>query len=568
MSSVAQRRAAGSDDPVEPLPAGNKIDLRYVARTGLLPELTRQTYDSFPKAIREAVLNALDAGAERVEIDFSRAHDGEMVVADDGAGMTIREFADQFMSLGGSGKFGDTTKFGKIGIGSLALLQYGAVAIIESKKAGAHQFTRATVEHPWSFARERRVSRLETLPAGVAEECPYDGPKDDHFTRIRIVGLRDDIRAIAEDPSEMYGLIENLRRILPLPWCESPLAARLAADAPDLVATLRAHLAEWSKPVVVHASWERDIHLRRRCYGDDPAGSEQWGGVPIPVEKNLRVRGPSGTRIVKVAGFLLSQLRADARWSGISAHVQNVVVEDRTFFDVTADPGFRKYITGEVWLLGDLDRERLINIDRSSFNREAQDYKVVQRYLAAALLDFKATGVQQPQRRRVAARRIIEAHLSAARAIRKVVSHAAETLPQDGRSLPRSEPRRGRFRSRRDLVDALRDEGISARIDDSVVNTGGDDLGYKLITASDGEICALLSAGLAQPVATYNSVAYRIVYAAGGTLGAPVVIRTRPREIVLNLDHPAHARAPHQSAPISVAIELAYLSSASDAADM
>ena len=46
---------------------------------------------------------------------------------------------------------------------------------------------------------------------------------------------------------------------------------------------------------------------------------------------------------------------------------------------MTADPGFRKYIRGEVWLLGEVDRERLINIDRSSFNRECVDYKAVQR---------------------------------------------------------------------------------------------------------------------------------------------------------------------------------------------
>ena len=51
---------------------GGSVALRYVARAGLLPELSRQTYDSFPKALREAVLNALDAEASRVDIDLSR----------------------------------------------------------------------------------------------------------------------------------------------------------------------------------------------------------------------------------------------------------------------------------------------------------------------------------------------------------------------------------------------------------------------------------------------------------------------------------------------------------------
>ena len=43
-------------EPVETL--GGRVALRYVARAGLLPELSRQTYDSFPKALREAVLNS------------------------------------------------------------------------------------------------------------------------------------------------------------------------------------------------------------------------------------------------------------------------------------------------------------------------------------------------------------------------------------------------------------------------------------------------------------------------------------------------------------------------------
>jgi signal transduction histidine kinase len=83
-------------------PLGGRVELRYVARAGLLPELSRQTYDRFYKAIREAVLNAVDAGATRVEIDFRRvADDRQLIVADDGEGMSTRELCENFMSLGG-----------------------------------------------------------------------------------------------------------------------------------------------------------------------------------------------------------------------------------------------------------------------------------------------------------------------------------------------------------------------------------------------------------------------------------------------------------------------------------
>src|SRR5438874_1532006 len=74
---------------------GATVALRYIARAGLLPELSRQTYDSFPKALREAVLNALDADATRVDIDFSQVEDSRQItVTDDGVGMSMPDFCD------------------------------------------------------------------------------------------------------------------------------------------------------------------------------------------------------------------------------------------------------------------------------------------------------------------------------------------------------------------------------------------------------------------------------------------------------------------------------------------
>ena len=61
---------------------------------------------------------------------------------------------------------------------------------------------------------------------------------------------------------------------------------------------------------------------------------------------------------------------------------------------MTADPGFRKYITGEVYLFGEVDQNRLINIDRSSFNPECPDYGAVQRHMAREIQEFKSQAVQ------------------------------------------------------------------------------------------------------------------------------------------------------------------------------
>lgn len=552
--------------PDADLGVGGRVTLRYVARAGLLPELSRQTYDSLPKALREAVLNALDADATRVDIDFSRTEShGELTVADDGTGMSTREFCEQFMSLGGSSKFRDDRRFGRIGIGSLALLQYAEAAVIETKRAGSSTGTRARIQHPWALGREERRTQLGELAAGFAEEFVYEGRADDHFTRVRLEGVNTDVWAAGQDPTAFYQLLDDLRRILPLPWKDSRLTEALERVSPQLVATLKEHVAEWSAPVYVHSGWERNIALLRRSFGDDQAGVENWSGPPTPILKTVRVPNKGRRRHVVLAGFLLNQKHAHANWGGLTARVQNVAVEEHTFFDVTSDPGFRKYITGEVWLLGDIDRERLINIDRSSFNRTCADYQAVQRFMSRLIVEFKAASVQRPQRQKVGVRRILEAHIRARNAIEKVANRACEILDEPHRGLPSSEGGRGALRGRHNVVDALREAQADVIIDET---RAPHDLSYELDLTDDGSrVRANIGPGIAEPRVRVGAVEYRLVYAAARAEDPPILIRNRPRQIIFNTAHPAHADAEHElKYQLSLALELAYLLGAADAA--
>src|SRR5262249_17349028 len=146
----------------------------------------------------------------------------------------------------------------------------------------------------------------------------------------------------------------------------------------DTWRSLIAHVSEFSGKVAVKSIWGSIPMLERRVFGEE--ADEQWDGDPSLICKTVPIA--EADRSVVVAGYFLSQSHASPRWSGLMARVQNVAVEERTFFDVESDPGFRKYLTGEVFLFGQLDRARLINIDRASFNRESPDYRAAQRYLA------------------------------------------------------------------------------------------------------------------------------------------------------------------------------------------
>lgn len=552
--------------PIEQ-PIGGQVALRYVARAGLLPELSRQTYDSFAKALREAVLNSSDAAATRIDVDLSRiGSDAVLSVEDDGHGMTIKDFTEQFMSLGGSSKFGDGERFGRIGIGSLALLQYADAAIIETKVAGESVATRARIQHPWALGRDERRGHLAELAAGFAELYDYEGAASDHFTRIRLEGVKPEGQSIGHDPGAFYKLVDDLRRLLPLPWNDGRLARALEATSPHMVEALKAHIGDWSTPVHIHSSWERDIMLVRRAFGEDQAGVEDWSGPPTAILKTISVNDGNSRRRITVAGYLLNQKRAQANWAGLTARVQNVAVEQHTFFDVTADPGFRKYITGEVWILGDVDRERLINIDRSSFNRESADYHAVQRFMSRAIVDFKSRSVQAPQRHKVKVRRLLEDQVRALRAIATIAEQASALLEQVGaKTLPSSESDR-KLTDRKSLIDLLADANASVTIDET---RSADDLSYEIALSDDGErINVIVGPGLANPTITVGSAKYAIVSAAATPQDPPVLIRNGSRrQIVFNTAHPANQTGDRQgNHQLSLALELAYLLEPGDAA--
>ena len=258
------------------------VALHYVARAGLLTELSRQTYDSLYKALREAVLNSVDAGATQVVIDLSGvAARGEMLVEDDGRGMDLREFTDHFMSLGGSSKFGQADQFGRIGIGSLALLQYASAATVETKRSGSPTVTVARLEHPWSLVGSERRAHLDEVPAGEAKNEPYAGDTADHFTRLRLTGVSEAVVEAERDPSSLYRLVDDLRRVLPLTWGESRIRDSLRDTSSDVAEVLDEHMARWSVPVVIRSHGTLRSTLRVEAMGTTQAGLRTGLGVFI-----------------------------------------------------------------------------------------------------------------------------------------------------------------------------------------------------------------------------------------------------------------------------------------------
>jgi hypothetical protein len=551
----------GSYSPTEAREVRTAVPLKYVARAGLLPELTRQTYDSLYKALREAILNSVDAGANRIIVDFSNVQ-GErtLEIADDGVGMSMNELQQSFMSLGGSKKLAAEDKFGRIGIGSLALMHYAGRVDIETTKRGSTSLTKAVISHPWALDTTRRTKNLEDFPAGKAWQVRRGASASDHYTIIRLCDVDDVLLGECVDVSSYYRLVDRLRRILPLKWEETELTRQLEETEPELVAVIQKHASAFSAHVLLRSRWSGDEILTRRVYGDGIAQDERWNGKPRPILKDVVVDDGKATRKLKIAGYLVSQVRPSPEWSGVTARVQNVAVEERTFFDLESDPGFRKYISGEVLLLGDLDRARLINIDRASFNRESADYRAVARAMQAELARFKAECVQAPQRAKVAVKRRLDQQLMVIRAAHELsaaVSSQAHDTPATF-SFPSSHNGRIRAKRSRGLLDDLQSLGTIVILEPSNLSSTQP---YRLRIASDGRrVVVEVDHHLVHPSVSLAGAFYALRFVEGHISDPPIIVKNRPREIVFNLTHEVFAGQIRQSAfEMVMALELAYL---------
>jgi hypothetical protein len=541
----------------------NVVPLRYVARAGLLPELTRQTYDSLYKALREVILNSVDAGASRVVVDLSRVEtDGSLEITDDGVGMTLVDLQQSFMSLGGSQKFGRSDKFGRIGIGSLALMHYAQRVEIETTRAGSRSLTKAVISHPWALDQIERAQDLGDFRAGEAWEESKAVTASEHFTTIRLRGVDEVLLGECANVSAHYKLIDRLRRILPLAWQNSALSLQIEQAAPDLLTLIREHTAEFCAEVLVRSRWSGDEPLNKRIFGDGGSQEEEWNGTPRPIIKDVVVEDATGSRVIRVAGYLLSQVRPSADWSGLTVRVQNVAVEERSFFDLESDPGFRKYITGEVWLLGEVDRARLINIDRASFNRESIDYRAVARAMQAELVKFKAEAVQAPQRAKVAIKRRLDQQVAFIEAARKLsTSVSAATGETEDGSFPSSNNGSIRVVRARGVVDDLHELGAVVAIEPT---DPARKQPYRLRVAGDGRrVLVEVDDSLVNPRIALAGKTYGLRLVEGRPTDAPLIVKNRPRELVFNLAHGVFGGEIREAAlELVIALEFAYLSGA------
>jgi hypothetical protein len=166
-------------------------------------QLGRESISSSVTAILELVKNAYDADATRVRIRFQGlgSKDAQLVIDDDGRGMTLDQLRDHWMVIGTANKTSvrktkkGRTPTGEKGLGRLGLDRLCSITRVQSI---AEDSAPVELEIDWN-SYERAVSRLEEVVHSIytlkdIEADPTTGRRYSfpHGTRLILQGLKDE----------------------------------------------------------------------------------------------------------------------------------------------------------------------------------------------------------------------------------------------------------------------------------------------------------------------------------------------------------------------------------------
>ncbi len=170
------------------------LRLNYSGR--IIDHLGLQMYQSPVAAVAELVANAWDADADRVEISLPEAlaDTAEIVVKDDGNGMTFAECQNRFLNVGLARRGNDRTErsplkgrriLGRKGIGKFA--GFGIAEVVRVETVSRTSGERTVFEMDISKLRSDEYVNPEGTEIDLIEyEAPEDDRQQEHGTTIRL----------------------------------------------------------------------------------------------------------------------------------------------------------------------------------------------------------------------------------------------------------------------------------------------------------------------------------------------------------------------------------------------
>lgn len=532
--------------------------LKMAVRMAIIPEISKQNYDTLAKQFREVIANAYDAGATEIRIDVRNVGNRtDLIFEDNGHGMTDVEFERDYLGVGGSWKIDDINTIGRIGIGSLAVAVLGKRVLIETRKVGTNKVVVAElwIGETVNNINSDRSAEVKDIEVGQIVEIRKANKNDPaHFTRIHLLEVIPDTERILNDKDRLKKVINELERILPLRYPdEHPLYKQWAAALRELLIEgdrLRTIDVLIAAPCIGNDYYS----LQRYVYGHESREDERIEGYPHSILLE-EVKGGVNSNLC-IYGYLVDagkQLPDELQ--GLVVRVKNMGVELNSYFE-SGDAAANLRITGELFI-ENLDEPNAMTINRNELVKDHGDYVAIQKTMEPILNAFVKL-----VRGRVEINSQIKKQVKRASGVRQAILQVGTAIGDIGLEIDDCAQEQTDYLSSAPNVDVkseIRELGDQICVYELDLDATHD------IKHQDDQVQVTLQRDLLENKVTIGMDEFTYYLKKGDPEAPPCEIHKDSMEIYLNMNHPILESRGDQIIRAVIALRFAYLRANGDA---
>lgn len=446
-----------SQDGAIPPPGAKDFSGEIKVASRIVDYLSSGLYESPGACLKELVNNSYDADARLVEV-FVKPDAEQIIVADDGVGLTRDEFERHFQRVSESHKRDerDTTeelhrpKIGRIGIGMIAANELCEQMEIYSTVKGDNRLLRVQID--FQAMRGELAERRDEADEAVIKKADYSGweelsaERSAHYTRIFLKRVRGDARDIlsgAREDTQTAGR-SSLYGCDPAGMVEA-LGDDAVRSWTDFDEYSQAMLEVGLNVPVRYAEGWAPSRIRRRLEDFEEAVDAleftvHYDGTDLrkPIvlgrneHENLVRRFEFEGENVGAKGYFFAQRTTihPEDMNGVLIRIRNAAVGDYDRgwlgFRSSQNPLIQRWVSSELWANDQL--EEALNIDRRTLRVTHPAYAELQQAFHTAYASVLAEARQKLYQKRSEQRRVKDA--------RSEFSRVAEVAHEAGVSLP------------------------------------------------------------------------------------------------------------------------------------
>lgn len=395
----------------------------------IINDLSSGIYSSPASCLKELVNNSFDADAENVIIRMKPIEDS-ITIWDDGNGMNAKDFDENFAWISKSnkrnrGEFSPLHKrplIGKIGIGFIAVNEICEVLEVTSSKKGENVKFVATIDFTKIINKENAKGQDDDVYLkGEFLLTNEKEDKDEHYTSIRLIGLKETVLKIFNDETYKAQMaksnnkkfakvsFKNMKDLLmhhnsSRSWEKDTEYIQFIIDFASYIPV---EYIEGGPIEGVNDKIINDIVNVHKKFNFKVDFDGMYLKKPIFFPSQDKSKYDSFSKTIKTDNgelkfkgyFYINNGNILPReLNGISIRIKNIPIAERFGYDSTftkypmyTDLIFRNWISGEIYIEKGL--EDAMNIDRKSFRVTHPHYMALQEFIHQYLKEtiFKIT---------------------------------------------------------------------------------------------------------------------------------------------------------------------------------